>query len=60
MKSPVCQQPEFTPLWVEYLDAPHVSGQQADRCVEDAPIQGVEVSLPDERRADFLQRQHLV
>jgi len=29
---------EFTPLWAEYLDTPHVSGQQAGGCVEDAPI----------------------
>jgi hypothetical protein len=57
MKSPICQQPEFTPLWGEHLDTAHVSGHQADGCVENAPIQSVEVSLPDERRADFLQLQ---
>jgi len=48
MKSPPGQQPEFIPLGVERLHAPHIGGHQADDCVEEPVIQGVDVALLNE------------
>src|SRR5215813_5963292 len=60
MKSPPGQQPEFIPLGVECLHAPHVGGHQADDCVEQPVIQDFDVALLNEQGADFLQSQRVV
>jgi hypothetical protein len=55
MKSSPDQQPKFTLFGIERLHAPHVGGHEANGGVEDAPVEGLEVALPNEQVAYFLQ-----
>ena len=55
MKSPPAEQPELATFRIEQLNAGHVGRHQLRGSFENVVIQGIEVALLNQQRADFME-----